>query len=349
MIYTFLQPFFGQSLSGPFYLGYIHRKNQLLYPCLKIYVRLLRPLFCRLIIIDKPELLKQKGPLLLAANHPNSFLDAVILDSLFEQPVWSLARGDVFKNKFIARILNAIKILPVYRVSEGVHNLSSNYETFDDCKKIFREKGLVLIFSEGRCVNEWHLRSLKKGTARLAISSWEKGIPVKVLPVCINYNSFRSFGKNLFIRFGDSIAEKDLPAAASEGARIQAFNNELRQQLEKGVYKIPQDDLALQKRLLERKPSRLKQVLLAIPAFAGCILHAPLYQPIRRYTLKKAAHNDHYDSILIALLLVSYLPYLLLLSLLLYYFTHSLSSFLCLLLVPFSAWSYVQLKPQIDS
>ncbi|HEX2848236.1 MAG TPA: 1-acyl-sn-glycerol-3-phosphate acyltransferase [Chitinophagaceae bacterium] len=321
----------------------------MLYPCLKIYVRLLRPVFCRLIIIDKPELLKQKGPLLLAANHPNSFLDAVILDSLFEQPIWSLARGDVFKNKIIGRILKAMKILPVYRVSEGVENLSSNYETFDACKKIFRDNGLVLIFSEGICVNEWHLRPLKKGTARLVISSWEDGIPVKVLPVCINYSSFRSFGKNLFISFGNSLTEKGLPATVSEGARIQAFNNELRQQLEQGVYEIPKNDLALQTKLLERRPSRLKQVLLAIPALAGCILHAPLYQPIKRYTLKKAAHNDHYDSILTALLFITYLPYLLLLSVLLYYFTHSLFSFFCLLLIPFSAWSYVQLKSQIDS
>lgn len=321
----------------------------MLYNCLKIYVRLLRPLFCRLIILDKPGILKEKGPLLLAANHPNSFLDAVILDSLFEQPIWSLARGDVFKNKIISRLLNAIKILPVYRVSEGVENLSSNYETFDACKEIFREKGVVLIFSEGKCVNEWHLRPLKKGTARLAINNWEEGIPVKVLPVCINYSSFRSFGKNLFIYFGDPITEKDLPITASEGARIQAFNKELRQQLEKRVYKIPQHDLALQTKLLERKPSRLKQILLAIPAFAGCVLHVPLYQPVKWYTLKKAFHNDHYDSILTALLLIFYLPYLLLLSMLLYGFTGSFFSFLCLLLVPFSAWSYVQLKPQIQS
>lgn len=320
----------------------------MVYRFLKILVRLLRPLFCRLIIIDKPEILKEKGPLLLAANHPNSFLDAVILDSLFEQPVWSLARGDVFKNKFIARVLHAIKILPVYRVSEGVENLSSNYETFDACKKIFHEKGIVLIFSEGKCVNEWYLRPLKKGTARLAINSWNEGTPVKVLPVSINYNSFRSFGKNLFICFGDLIEETSLSATASEGARIQAFNSELRKQLEKGVYEIPQQDTLLQKKLLERKPSRLKQALLAIPAVAGCILHAPLYQPIKRYTLKKAAHSDHYDSILIALLFISYLPYLLLLSVLLYSFTQSLFSFFCFLLVPFSAWSYVQLKPQID-
>jgi 1-acyl-sn-glycerol-3-phosphate acyltransferase len=140
-------------------------------------------IFCRRVIINKPTLLKEKGPLLLASNHPNSFLDSVIIDTLFEQPIWSLARGDVFKNKFATRILTAMKILPVYRTSEGVENLSTNYKTFDSCVELFRRDAIVMIFSEGKCINEWQLRPLKKGTARLAIKAWEENIPLKVLPV----------------------------------------------------------------------------------------------------------------------------------------------------------------------
>jgi 1-acyl-sn-glycerol-3-phosphate acyltransferase len=94
-----------------------------------------------------------------------------------------LARGDAFKNKFISRVLTKLKMFPVYRVSEGVENLNSNYETFESCKNLFRKNGIVLIFSEGKCINEWHLRPLKKGTARLAINSWEENIPLQVLPV----------------------------------------------------------------------------------------------------------------------------------------------------------------------
>ena len=60
---------------------------------------------------------------------------------------------------------------------------------------------LYSIFSEGKCINEWHLRPLKKGTARLAISSWEENIPLEVLPVGINYSSFRRFGKNVYYQF----------------------------------------------------------------------------------------------------------------------------------------------------
>ena len=142
------------------------------------------------------------GPLLLAANHPNSFLDAVILDILFKKPIWSLARGDVFKKPFYIKLLTKLKILPVYRTSEGVENLEANYQTFDSCKEIFQQNGIVLMFSEGKCINEWHLRPLKKGTARLATTSWQEGIDVKVLPVGINYSSFRKFGKNIFLNFG---------------------------------------------------------------------------------------------------------------------------------------------------
>ena len=150
----------------------------MLYRCLKIIARLAMVIFCRKVIINKPGILKTKGPLLLACNHPNSFLDGVILDTLFDQPLYSLARGDVFKKAFYSKLLTALKLLPVYRTSEGVENLITNYDTFENCKDIFRKKGIVIIFSEGKCINEWHLRPLKKGTARLALSSWSENIPL---------------------------------------------------------------------------------------------------------------------------------------------------------------------------
>ncbi|MBK5271365.1 MAG: 1-acyl-sn-glycerol-3-phosphate acyltransferase, partial [Bacteroidia bacterium] len=181
----------------------------MLYSSLKIIVRIAITIFCRKIIINKPRLLNEKGPLLLACNHPNSFLDGVILDTLFKQSVYALARGDAFKKPFYARLLVSLNLLPVYRTSEGAENLSENYKTFDACLTIFRKGGIVQIFSEGKCINEWKLRVLKKGTARLAIASWDENIPLRVLPVGINYSSFRRFGKNVFINFGETIEKKD--------------------------------------------------------------------------------------------------------------------------------------------
>jgi 1-acyl-sn-glycerol-3-phosphate acyltransferase len=320
----------------------------LLYHILKVISRLAIRIFCRKIIINKPELLKIKGPVLLACNHPNSFLDSVILDTIFQQPIWSLARGDAFKTKTISRILKALKILPVYRTSEGAENLSANYKTFDECISIFRKNGVVSIFSEGKCINEWHLRPLKKGTARLVIKAWEEGIPLIILPVGINYSSFQRFGKNIFFNFGEVINKDEIKFSEADGIRHQAFNVKLQRELAQLVFEIPTGDKQIQEKKLQIKQSLAKKIILSIPAAIGFIVHLPLYLPVKNFIWKRTKHNDHYDSVMVALLLVIYPLYLLIIVLTLWFITSCWWVFLPLIILPFTAWAYVQLKEQLD-
>ena len=305
-------------------------------------------IFCRRVIINKPEFLEKKGPLLLACNHPNSFLDAVILADLCEEPVYSLARGDVFKRPFYQKILKALKMFPVYRTSEGIQNLGINYETFEECKDVFKKNGIVLIFSEAKCVNEWHLRPLRKGTARLSFSSWEENIALQVLPVGINYSSFRRFSKNVFINFGEIMSKDDFDLGEADGKKNLAFNLKLKEQLHQLVFEINKTDMQMQKKILEKKPSVLTRIFLFIPAIIGWILHAPLYIPIKNFTYKKTITNDHYDSILVVLLLFIYPFYLILITLVTVFLTHNLYFLLLISALPFTAWAYVELKPQLD-
>ncbi|HUR65215.1 MAG TPA: 1-acyl-sn-glycerol-3-phosphate acyltransferase [Chitinophagaceae bacterium] len=324
------------------------QKVKLLYHFLKIAARFAIRIFCRKIIINKPELLKIKGPLLLACNHPNSFLDSIILDTLFERPVWSLARGDVFKKSFYTRLLTALKILPVYRPSEGVENLSENYKTFEDCIDIFKQEGLVTIFSEGKCINEWHLRPLKKGTARLAIKAWEEQIPLRVLPVGINYSSFRRFGKNIFLNFGETIVQAEINMNEADGLRHQSFNNKLQLQLQQLVYEIPKENKPMQRTALLVKQSPLKKILFFLPAIMGWLVHFPLYLPVKNYTWKRTSNNDHFDSVMTGILFVTYPFYLFILTAVAGMITPAWWVAGLLLFIPFTAWSYVQLKPQLD-
>ena len=319
----------------------------MLYSFVKIIARLGLPIYCRDIEINKREFLKHKGPLILACNHPNSFLDAIILCTLFDGTIYSLARGDAFKNKTAAKFLRLFKMFPVYRVSEGVENLEENYTTFNLCKDLFKKKDIVLIFSEGRCVNEWHLRPLKKGTARLAISSWQDGIDVQVLPVAINYSSFSRFGKNLKLLFGDIITKEDINYKDTDGNAIRQFNETLNQQLSKYVYEIDKPDKATEHKLFYVKQSALKKKLLFIPASIGYVLHAPLFYFIKWLGNKLIKEEGHDDSKIVAFLFLFYPLFLLLLSLLLLFFTGSWYVLGLLLLLPFTAWSFVQLKPQL--
>ena len=300
--------------------------------------------YCRKIIINNKAMLKNGGPLLIAANHPNSFLDAIIVGSLFKSPVYSLARGDAFAGKFVTKILSSFNMLPVYRVSEGVENLEHNYTTFQLCQKLFEENKIVLIFSEGRCINEWHLRPLKKGTARLAFSAWGKNIPLKVLPLGINYSSFRFFGKNVFLNFGSIISYKDFNED-SVGRSINRFNEKLNEQLSELVFEIDKNDHQRLKNYFFVRQSFAKKILLFIPAILGFILHAPLYFII--HLVIKNIAKDHYDSVMTAILFLLYPLIVVSITLIFFLSTGNMYSLLLLILLPFTLWSYLQLKKQI--
>ena len=319
----------------------------MLYGTIKILAKIAIKLYCRHIDLNKKALLQLKGPVLLAANHPDSFLDAIILCTLFDQPIYSLARGDAFKNKLYAKVLFKLKMLPVYRVTEGVENLEENYKTFDLCKEIFKKNGIVLIFSEGKCINEWHLRPLMKGTARLAISSWEEGIPLKVLPVGINYSSFGKFSKNVKLFFGDFISAKDITTGEGHGKAIQSFNNNLSQQLQPFVFEIDKNDSVGLHQAFYEPQSFLKKVLLFTPSIVGWLFHVPLFYPVRNYVRQHPIEKEHYDSIVVAILLLAYPIYLLVIAGFVFGFTHCWVSFLLLLILPFTAWAHVQLRKQI--
>ena len=320
-------------------------KKNLLYTLLKLPARLALHFYCSKIIINKKDVLQIKGPLLIAANHPNSFLDAIIFATLFNHPVHSLTRGDAFANKVFNFLLKQMNMLPVYRLSEGAQNLENNYSTFTLCQNIFMKEGIVLIFSEGRCINEWHLRPLKKGTARLAMNAWQKNIPLKVLPVGINYSCFRTFGKNIILNFGDLIDNKDFEEDFSDGKTMAEFNAKLNSQLKQLVIEIDSDDKEKRKKIFPIAVSPVKKVILFLPSIIGWLLHSPLYYSIVLLLRKKA--EDHFDSILVGLLFILYPFYLAAITLLTFYFTKDILSFLLVIIIPFTAWTHLQLKKQV--
>jgi 1-acyl-sn-glycerol-3-phosphate acyltransferase len=201
-------------------------------------VRLGLLIFCRKIVFDNSQTLKEKGPLLLACNHPNSFFDALILGAYFKQPVHFLARGDAFNNPFLRKVLTALKAIPIYRLKEGRENLALNDNTFERCLQILQQGGIVLIFSEGLCLNQWELRPLKKGTARIAINAWKQdsiSSSFRILPVSLNYSSFTRFSKSVVIHFGDAIKNEHLPKEKTEAETIIELNKQIHSRLEQGI------------------------------------------------------------------------------------------------------------------
>ena len=315
----------------------------MLYSLLKQYARFAIKIYCTKIIVNKPEVLKLKGPLLFASNHPNSFLDGMILTTLMDQPLYSLARGDAFKKNWLNKFLRRLKLLPVYRTSEGIENLEHNYTTFDECRQTFKRNGMVLIFSEGKCENEWHLRPLRKGTARLAVTSWKQDIPLKVYPTAFNYSSFGKFGKEVHLFFGDPIDRSMVIQNDSDGKSLLAFNDQLNEQLKKLVYEINADDtLTIQKVFsIKLKPSFY---FLLLPGLIGWILHAPLFY-LCKLLSESFRYSGHYDSVLSAMLLLSY-PFYYLFLVVCAFGINIAVGIPAMLIIPLTAWACTQIKYQ---
>jgi hypothetical protein len=78
------------------------------------------------------------------------------------------------------------------------------------------------------------------------------------------------------------------------------------------------------------------------------LIHWPLYLPIKKWVHKKFGSTVHVDALQIALPLFMYPLYLLLLVFLLFLFIKSWWVLLFLLFIPFTAWSYVLVKGQMD-
>ncbi len=208
------------------------------YNFIKIWGRLGLFFFFRKISFNDRTVLKRNGPLLLACNHPNSFLDAIIIGSHFKQPVHFLARGDVFRNPLIRKILSALKMIPIYRLGEGREHLALNDATFEQCGDILGNGGIVLIFAEGLCVNQWALRRLKKGAARIAWTAFnDPGIrqQLSIIPVGINYNGFGQPGKRVIVQFEKAIGIDHFHGIEVQSDFIQHFNGLLQVSLQNAL------------------------------------------------------------------------------------------------------------------
>lgn len=178
-------------------------------------------------------------PVLLAVNHPNSFLDAVLVATYLNRPTHFLARGDVFKNKKAAFFLKSFHMLPVYRLSEGKENLHKNKETFDACQDILEKKEVVLIFPEGLSENNWELRNFKKGPGRIAMKAWKSDTPankLQILPIGLTYEHYKGGGKSILINIGEPILESEIPDNENEAVFVKQFNFKIHEALNKLAY-----------------------------------------------------------------------------------------------------------------
>jgi len=173
-------------------------------------------------------------PLIFAPNHINAFMDAIAVHSIAPNklPVIFLARADIFNNKTAVKLLKFAKILPAFRMRDGMENLGKNNEVFEQCVEILHKNSALGIMPEGNQGEQRKLRPLVKGIFRIAFAAQQKynmQPKVKIIPVGIDYGNLTKFGKHIIINIGKPIEVSQY--MQSYAANPVTATNEIRERL----------------------------------------------------------------------------------------------------------------------
>lgn len=160
-------------------------------------------------MINDLKNLPAKRPVILAPNHQNALMDALAMVCGTEFQVVFLARADIFKSRFIARILTFMNIMPIYRIRDGYENVKRNDEVFEKTNQVMRNMyNPLCLFPEGNHGDRRRLRSLVKGLFRIAFMAQEEyGVKqgIVIIPLGINYGHYRNFRSTLLVNIGKPI------------------------------------------------------------------------------------------------------------------------------------------------
>jgi 1-acyl-sn-glycerol-3-phosphate acyltransferase len=196
------------------------------------------------------------GACMIAATHPNSFLDAIIIACLIDRPLHFLARSDVFKAKWADKILRSLNLIPIYRLQEGPKSLSKNDDTFRECHSILEQGGAILIFIEGLSLIDFKLRPLKKGLARIAFGFAKKNefkLNCAIVPLSLNYDRPKDFRSKVNVGVGQVqyILDYKENFEINENGAFEILNKVLFKELSEHTIQVEDENYMVYKALSE--------------------------------------------------------------------------------------------------
>lgn len=177
-------------------------------------LRLLLWVFYRRVEVIGAEHIPARGGLIVAANHHNSVVDAMVLLAVTRRPLRTLAKAQLFQHPLLGPLLGMLGALPVNRRQEAGDDPQKNAVLFEETTRTLRQGGGIIIFPEGRTQPEPVLLELRTGAARMLLAA--QPAEVTLLPSGLVFRKPGIFRQGeALVAFGEPIST----AAALEIAR----------------------------------------------------------------------------------------------------------------------------------
>lgn len=204
------------------------------------------------------ENLPTDGPFILAVNHCNTLMDAIVMLRAYKGTTVFGARADMFNNKLIAKIMFFLRILPMVRQRDGLRNVLKNVETQDTIVETLEHDIRFCMFPEGRHRAEKSLLPLGKGVFRAALAANAKfgdKKPVYIVPVGIEYGDFFRYRSTSLVTYGKPINVTEFTKALeveNEAQMIEPLRRELASRMSELFSYIPDGDYLKEKWVLTK-------------------------------------------------------------------------------------------------
>ena len=198
--------------------------------------------------VQGTENVPSDGAVIIAANHCNTLMDAlVVLQSFKDESVFG-ARADMFKRQFIARLMFFVRILPMVRQRDGLRNVLKNYESIDTITETLEHGVRFCMYPEGRHRPAHSLLPLGKGVFRAALAAnarigGEK--PVYIVPTGLEYGDYFRYRSTCLVTFGEAINVTEFIKGLdveNEAQMMEPLKKELASRMSKLITYIDSDE-----------------------------------------------------------------------------------------------------------
>jgi 1-acyl-sn-glycerol-3-phosphate acyltransferase len=243
-----------------------------LYRLARSLLALAMRVFFRRTLVRGAENIPEHGPLILAANHPSSVVDAFAIGLATKRKVHFLARSTMFDAPWRARLLSRLGVIPIHRRLDAAERMERNVDIFRHCHELLAAGGVIGIFPEGISHVDPQVKEMRTGAIRIGLEAEARrgfALGVRVVPIGLNF-ARRDVGRRgeLTLRVGPPLvlarhAERYRADPAACAAELTA---ELRSRIEALIVHL--DD-----------PSRAPIVEAAFEVFAPDWLADPLVLP----------------------------------------------------------------------
>lgn len=194
------------------------------------------------------ERLPKDGAMVFGVNHSNTLMDALVLLASNNIRKVFIARGDIFKNPVVAKILNFLRILPIFRIRNGVAAVRNNDETLNKAVDVLHDHVDLYLFPEGTHRTKHSLMRMGKGLFHIAVDAnkqFGNQSPVYIIPAAIEYGDYFRFRSTAMINFGQPINVTEFlknTTEENEAVTINRLKDRLHDEISKLFTYIPDDE-----------------------------------------------------------------------------------------------------------